>query len=124
MKAPVVPFADSAVLVAEPRGVARLAAFAGSGFAAFAIGCLKVYQQAVSPALHAFAGPACGCRFHPTCSHYAVEALREHGTVAGLGLAILRLVRCHPWGAGGFDPVPPRCVRVEHGSSSARALSR
>jgi putative membrane protein insertion efficiency factor len=48
------------------------------------------------------------CRFLPTCSTYAVEALRTHGALRGTWLAIRRVGRCHPWNLGGFDPVPPR----------------
>jgi uncharacterized protein len=47
------------------------------------------------------------CRFHPSCSAYALEALERHGAVHGLWLAIRRVGRCHPWGGGGIDPVPP-----------------
>jgi len=47
------------------------------------------------------------CRFHPSCSQYAVEALTEHGAGRGSWLALRRLSRCHPWHAGGLDPVPP-----------------
>lgn len=47
------------------------------------------------------------CRFHPTCSQYAEDALRTHGAVKGLFLALRRICRCHPWGGSGFDPVPP-----------------
>jgi uncharacterized protein len=47
------------------------------------------------------------CRFHPSCSAYALDALETHGALRGLGLAIRRLGRCHPWGGGGIDPVPP-----------------
>ena len=54
------------------------------------------------------------CRFHPTCSQYAVDSLRVHGAVRGLGLAIARVARCHPWHPGGFDPVkPPRRRRSD-----------
>jgi len=47
------------------------------------------------------------CRFHPSCSAYALEALEQHGAIRGLWLAVRRLGRCHPWGGGGLDPVPP-----------------
>ena len=47
------------------------------------------------------------CRFHPSCSAYALQALETHGAVRGLWLGIRRLGRCHPWGGGGIDPVPP-----------------
>ena len=46
------------------------------------------------------------CRFTPTCSQYAVEALKKHGPVKGLWLTLRRLLRCHPWGGSGYDPVP------------------
>lgn len=77
-------------------------------------GLIWVYQKAVSPAL-SVAAPMCGCRFAPTCSHYAQEALREHGLITGLALALRRLAKCGPWHEGGIDPVPPRkfsCVNV------------
>jgi putative membrane protein insertion efficiency factor len=48
------------------------------------------------------------CRFHPTCSQYAMDAVRIHGAVRGTGLSIRRLARCHPWNPGGIDPVEPR----------------
>lgn len=48
------------------------------------------------------------CRFLPTCSGYALEAIRVHGAIRGTGLAVRRVGRCHPWNLGGFDPVPPR----------------
>ncbi|MDK9724133.1 MAG: membrane protein insertion efficiency factor YidD [Sterolibacteriaceae bacterium MAG5] len=61
---------------------------------------VKLYQYAISPMLGR------SCRFHPTCSEYAVEALQRHGAFKGLWLAVRRIGRCHPWHPGGFDPVP------------------
>ena len=71
-----------------------------------ASGLVWVYQRTVSPALTA-AFPACGCRFAPTCSHYARTALQEHGFLAGAALTVVRLAKCGPWHPGGLDPVPP-----------------
>ena len=53
------------------------------------------------------AGRSSPCRFTPTCSEYALEALEAHGALRGTALAARRLARCHPWGGRGFDPVPP-----------------
>ncbi len=61
---------------------------------------IKLYQWTLSP----FFGQQ--CRFHPTCSHYAIESLKIHGPWLGSWLAIKRLLRCHPWQSGGHDPVP------------------
>ena len=66
-------------------------------FAAFLI---RLYQWTVSPLL----GPT--CRFHPSCSHYSLEAILRFGVVRGGALTLARLARCHPWHPGGFDPVP------------------
>jgi uncharacterized protein len=63
---------------------------------------LKVYQWCISPLF----GPT--CRFYPSCSRYAYEAIATHGAIRGSYLAIRRLLRCHPWNPGGLDPVPPR----------------
>ena len=71
-----------------------------------ASGLIWVYQRTLSPALVVI-NPNAGCRFAPTCSHYARIALQEHGLVAGIALAFIRLVKCGPWHAGGEDPVPP-----------------
>jgi hypothetical protein len=68
---------------------------------------LRVYQRTVSPVLPVVTLGACACRFAPTCSHYAVEAIRTHGAFAGTRLALARLARCTPLHLGGFDPVPP-----------------
>ncbi len=61
---------------------------------------VRGYQVGVSP----FLPPA--CRYTPSCSHYAIEALRRHGAIKGSWLAARRLFRCHPFRAGGYDPVP------------------
>lgn len=70
---------------------------------------LRVYQATLSPdhgPLRAFF-PGGVCRYEPTCSHYARNALREHGVIRGLSLALRRVLRCHPFTTGGYDPVPP-----------------
>ncbi len=64
------------------------------------IGLLRIYRFLISPLLGQ------RCRFYPSCSHYAEEALRKRGIVKGSLLSIWRLLRCHPLNAGGFDPVP------------------
>ena len=61
---------------------------------------IRVYQLFVAPLL----GPR--CRFHPSCSSYAAEAIDRHGAVRGSWLSVKRIARCHPWCDGGFDPVP------------------
>ena len=66
------------------------------------IGLLKAYRALISPLYGQV------CRYHPSCSAYALGAVTEHGSVRGSWLAVRRLSRCHPWAAGGYDPVPPR----------------
>ena len=66
------------------------------------IGIVKAYRLLLSPWL----GSA--CRFEPTCSRYSIEALEQHGVIKGSYLTLHRIGRCHPWCAGGFDPVPPK----------------
>ncbi len=61
---------------------------------------IRIYQWVISPII----GPK--CRYQPTCSHYAVEALKKHGPFKGFWLALRRIVSCHPWGGSGWDPVP------------------
>lgn len=69
------------------------------------------YRRWLSPALPA------RCRFSPTCSRYALEALRTRGAVVGLALSIWRVLRCHPFHPGGYDPVPARRRRADVGRS-------
>lgn len=72
----------------------------GVGPERLAVGMVRVYQRAVSPLLPPV------CRFRPTCSEYAVQALERHGLGRGTWLALRRLLRCGPWHPGGYDPVP------------------
>lgn len=87
------------------------------------LGLIRLYQLTLSPVLPVVFGPNCGCRFHPTCSHYAAGAVRTHGALRGSLLAAWRLLKCTPLHPGGLDPVPPArtpsspnfrrtCVRV------------
>jgi len=65
-------------------------------------GPIRIYQRVLSPLL----GPR--CRFHPSCSHYAIEAIERHGAARGSWLAVRRIARCHPLNEGGVDPVPEK----------------
>jgi len=69
------------------------------------VGLIRAYQ-------YVMAGRPSPCRFDPSCSTYAVEAITTHGALRGLVLSIRRLARCHPWGGQGYDPVPPREARA------------
>jgi len=73
---------------------------------------IRAYQLFLSPVLGNH------CRFYPSCSQYAIDAVEHHGVRRGVWLAVRRLLRCHPWHPGGFDPVPPSpeaatCVRAD-----------
>lgn len=65
---------------------------------------LRLYKFLVSPVLRIFFGE--GCRYNPTCSEYAIEALERYGTIKGVGLGVQRVLKCHPLGGSGYDPVP------------------
>jgi putative membrane protein insertion efficiency factor len=65
-----------------------------------ALACITIYRNAISPLLPP------SCRYVPTCSEYALLAIQRHGLTKGSWLAIKRIFRCHPWHAGGYDPVP------------------
>ena len=69
---------------------------------ALCIGLIRVYQYGISPLLPRV------CRYAPSCSEYAREAIERHGVILGCWLAARRLSRCHPWGGHGYDPVPER----------------
>ena len=71
--------------------------------ARIAAGAVRLYQLVLSPLMLP------RCRHLPTCSDYAMEALREHGLLRGGSLAVRRIARCHPFGTSGYDPVPARC---------------
>jgi putative membrane protein insertion efficiency factor len=66
------------------------------------IGFLRAYRFVISPMYGQV------CRYYPTCSAYALEAVTVHGSIKGSWLALRRVLRCHPWTPGGYDPVPPR----------------
>jgi hypothetical protein len=71
---------------------------------------IRVYQLAISPLLGS------NCRFYPTCSCYAADAIHYHGALRGIYLAVRRISRCHPWNPGGYDPVPSNSdLKSTHG---------
>jgi len=79
------------------------------------VAVIRLYQRTLAPFMPALCGPGCGCRFSPSCSHYAAEAVATRGLIAGGWLALRRFAKCTPFHPGGLDPVPPakpRCVRV------------
>ena len=78
--------------------MSRVSAFASQAL----IALVRGYQVVLSPML----GGA--CRFEPSCSNYMIEALRAHGAIKGTLLGLWRILRCHPWGGYGYDPVPPK----------------
>jgi putative membrane protein insertion efficiency factor len=84
---------------------------------------VRLYQWLVSPVLKVVFGPLARCRFEPTCSVYAIEALRVHGALRGTWLALKRIGRCQPWGSCGHDPVPESKSEVRLPSSNALRTS-
>jgi putative membrane protein insertion efficiency factor len=76
------------------------------------IGLVKFYRQAISP----YFGSG-KCRFTPTCSEYAIQALREYGAVKGLVLSVWRVLRCNPWGGHGYDPPRWFGEEIDHGNN-------
>lgn len=80
-----------------------------------AIALISVYQRVLSPYWPS------SCRYEPTCSHYAQEAITVHGTPKGAWLALKRLARCGPWGGSGYDPVPSRHINVNENAGPGLA---
>ena len=76
------------------------------------VACIRLYQRWISPMLGQH------CRFHPSCSQYAIDALRLRGVLAGSALALWRLLRCQPFSRGGYDPVAPCCGAGKPASSA------
>jgi putative membrane protein insertion efficiency factor len=92
----------------------------GAGLIGWALrGILRVYQLLLSPLLPP------SCRFLPSCSEYAAEAIERHGALRGTNLALRRLGRCNPWGGSGYDPVPPLPALAvhEHAPAAKPALA-
>ena len=77
-----------------------------------ALGLIKAYQYGIRPMLGQ------RCRFFPSCSEYAAEAIGEYGVIHGSTMGALRLAKCHPWHAGGYDPVPANAERAAKTSSA------
>jgi uncharacterized protein len=81
------------------------------------IGLLRGYRLAISPLYGQV------CRYHPSCSAYALGAVTTHGSLRGSWLTVRRLLRCHPWAAGGYDPVPPRFPSAETSQAPAGTVT-
>ena len=90
---------DVAMLV--PRALLAVLRLTGRLAQLVLVGLLTGYRFAISPLYGQV------CRYHPTCSAYALEAVSTHGAARGSWLATRRILRCHPWALGGYDPVPP-----------------
>ncbi|MCW2867692.1 MAG: yidD [Marmoricola sp.] len=84
-----------------PRALLALLHLVGWAAQLVLVGLLRAYRFAISPLYGQV------CRYHPTCSAYALEAVSSHGAARGSWLALRRILRCHPWALGGYDPVPP-----------------
>lgn len=65
--------------------------------------CLKIYKNIISPLLH-YINPKGGCRFYPTCSNYSYQAIKKYGILKGMIKGFKRIIKCHPFSRGGYDP--------------------
>ena len=72
------------------------------------VGLIVVYKRVLSPIKNALLGPGGCCRFYPPCSEYAVQSIKMHGAIKGVLYSLIRLGKCQPFHAGGFDPVKPK----------------
>jgi len=79
---------------------------------------VRLYRWTLSPAKAVLFGPLGRCRFEPSCSQYALDALKTHGAISGSCLAARRVCRCHPYGGCGHDPVPPKMPSAKPGEPS------
>ena len=82
------------------------------------VAVVRIYQWTLRPFIGAH------CRFEPSCSHYAIEALRRHGTARGTMLSVRRVLRCNPWNPGGHDPVPNLSRSDQSRSDQSRSACR
>ena len=77
----------------------------------FLVLLLRLYRLLISPLKNLLFGQGGSCRFTPTCSEFTLDAVRTHGAIGGIWLGLRRLLRCHPWGGCGHDPVPAKLAR-------------
>ncbi|WP_339382572.1 membrane protein insertion efficiency factor YidD [Pelagicoccus albus] len=83
---------------------------------------VRIYQWTLSPLKNALFGAAAGCRFSPTCSHYAIQCLRTLPVIKAVRLLVWRILRCHPWGGAGYDPVPKMVYREDSKGKPVKSL--
>jgi len=87
-------------------------------------GVVIFYQRYLRAIFHALGGPHAGCRFEPSCSHYSLQALQQHGPWYGAWLTLRRLLRCHPFGGFGYDPVPPAGKRQQAAAAKPQSAGK
>lgn len=82
------------------------------------MGLIRLYQIVLSPVVN-WRGPV--CKFEPSCSHYGYEAVKTHGAIKGGRMTVWRVLRCNPWGSGGYDPVKPKEPKGRRGEKDGQA---